>query len=197
MILPYSKDSFSVPKNLYIIGTMNTADRSVEALDSALRRRFSFIEMMPNELVINPAVIPNTNINLQQLLLQINKRLEVLLSKEHTIGHTYLLGIKSIEDLKFAFNNKIIPLLKEYFYGDFGKISMVIGKNFVDNKATEKKSNRELFMPGYTDMIDEYADVFPWEFETFNYNENLDEKGKNEIDKKFIEAVQKIYTSNK
>jgi len=196
-ILPYSKDSFSVPKNLYIIGTMNTADRSVEALDSALRRRFSFIEMMPNKSVINPAVIPNTGINLQDLLSIINKRLEVLLSKEHTIGHTYLLGIKNVADLKHAFNNKIIPLLKEYFYGDFGKISMVIGKGFVDNNSNGNKSNRELFMPGYTEMIDEYADVFPWEFETFEYKENLDEKDKNEIDKKFIEAVQKIYTPKK
>jgi hypothetical protein len=196
-ILPYSKYSFSVPKNLYIIGTMNTADRSVEALDSALRRRFSFIEMMPNKYVINPAVIPNTDINLQNLLSKINERLEVLLSKEHTIGHTYLLGIKNVADLKHAFYNKIIPLLKEYFYGDFGKISMVIGKDFVYNNANGKKSNRELFMPGYTDMIDEYADVFPWQFKTFEHNENLDEKGKNEIDKEFIEAVQKIYTTNK
>ena len=184
-ILPYSKESFSVPSNLYIIGTMNTADRSVEALDSALRRRFSFVEMMPDAEVIKPAVIPSTDINLQQLLTKINERLEVLLSKEHTIGHTYLLGIKNVADLKHAFNNKIIPLLKEYFYGDFGKISMVLGNYFV----YQEKDAKPQFLGDYKDMIEEYDEALPWKFKTFEFDKSEDEK--------FIEAVQKIYTSQK
>jgi len=179
-ILPYSKESFSVPSNLHIIGTMNTADRSVEALDSALRRRFSFIEMMPDSEVIEPKEVEG--ILLQQLLQSINDRLEVLLSKEHTIGHTYLIGIKNIEGLKHAFNNKIIPLLKEYFYGDFGKISMVIGNDFVNNIAL--KGNKSLFMIGYTEMIDEYAEIKPWVFANI-------EKMK---DDDFKSAVKKIYS---
>lgn len=180
-ILPYSKESFSVPSNLYIIGTMNTADRSVEALDSALRRRFSFVEMMPNKSVIEPKGVEG--IDLQLLLEKINARLEVLLSKEHTIGHTYLLGIKNIDDLKHAFNNKIIPLLKEYFYGDFGKISMVIGGDFVNQNSIKSTSNKSLFMPGYSDMIEEYSEVKPWIFT------NIDEM-KADV---FINAVKSIY----
>ena len=179
-ILPYSKESFSVPNNLYIIGTMNTADRSVEALDSALRRRFSFREMMPDKQVIVPKEVEG--IILPQLLESINQRLEVILSKEHTIGHAYLIGINNIADLKHAFNNKIIPLLKEYFYGDFGKISMVIGSDFV-NKNTVLKWSRSLFMSGYTEMIEEYAEIKPWVFADI-------EKMK---DDEFVEAVKKIY----
>jgi 5-methylcytosine-specific restriction endonuclease McrBC GTP-binding regulatory subunit McrB len=182
-ILPYSKESFSVPCNLYIIGTMNTADRSVEALDSALRRRFSFIEMMPDATVIKPALIPNTDINLQQLLTKINERLEVLLSKEHTIGHTYLLGIENINDLKCAFNNKIIPLLKEYFYGDFGKISMVLGNYFV----YQEKNAKPQFLGDYKDMIEEYDEALPWKFKTLKFDKSEDME--------FIEAVKIIYTT--
>jgi 5-methylcytosine-specific restriction protein B len=180
VILPYSKKQFSVPSNIYIIGTMNTADRSVEALDTALRRRFSFIEMMPNEKLIEPNDVDG--IDLQKLLLKINDRLEVMLSKEHTIGHTYLLGIENVAGLKHAFNNKIIPLLKEYFYGDFGKISMVIGTDFVNQ--TKNGGNKSMFMPGYTDMIDEYADIKPWLFTDINGMK----------DEEFKVAVKNIYS---
>ena len=179
-ILPYSKKTFSVPSNLFIIGTMNTADRSVEALDSALRRRFSFVEMMPDKSVIEPKEVEG--VDLQSVLLRINERLEVLLSKEHTIGHTYFIGLKDVADLKHVFNNKIIPLLKEYFYGDFGKISMVIGTDFV--KQIKNEGNKSLFMPGYTDMIDEYAEIKPWVF--------TDIKGMS--DDEFTEAVKNIYS---
>ena len=183
VILPFSREYFGVPNNLYILGTMNTADRSVEALDSALRRRFSFIEMMPDATVIKPALIPNTDINLQQLLTKINERLEVLLSKEHTIGHTYLLGIENINDLKCAFNNKIIPLLKEYFYGDFGKISMVLGNYFV----YQEKNAKPQFLGDYKDMIEEYDEALPWKFKTLKFDKSEDME--------FIEAVKIIYTT--
>jgi len=129
--LPYSKDKFKVPSNLYILGTMNTADRSIESLDTALRRRFSFIEMPPlydleeldKELL---------NVNLSGLLEVLNKRLEKLLNKDHLIGHSYFMWINSIDDLKSAFQNKILPLLQEYFYGDFGKIGLVLGEGFFE-----------------------------------------------------------------
>ena len=134
--LPYSKREFGVPKNLDIIGTMNTADRSVEALDTALRRRFSFVEMQPN-----PSVLLNSeyqDVDLKQLLETINQRIEVLVDKDHQIGHSYFIGIQNLEDLKQTFKDKIIPLLEEYFYGDFGKIGLVLGGSFIyqeENKA--------------------------------------------------------------
>ena len=126
-VLPYSGNKFSVPNNVYIIGTMNTADRSVEALDTALRRRFSFVEMQPNPEVLSEV----ENVDLSKLLETINKRIEVLIDKDHQIGHSYFIGIQDIEDLKRTFKDKIIPLLEEYFYGDFGKIGLVLGGEFI------------------------------------------------------------------
>ncbi len=128
--LPYSKSKFSVPPNLYIIGTMNTADRSIEALDTALRRRFSFVEMQSK-----PELITELNdfneVNLQTLLETINYRIEILVDKDHMIGHSYFLKVSSLNDLKAVFQNKIIPLLQEYFFGDYGKIGLVLGNGFV------------------------------------------------------------------
>ena len=124
---PYSGDNFSVPNNVYIIGTMNTADRSVEALDTALRRRFSFVEMQPNPEILSEV----ENVDLSKLLETINKRIEVLIDKDHQIGHSYFIGIQDLEDLKRTFKDKIIPLLEEYFYGDFGKIGLVLGGEFI------------------------------------------------------------------
>ena len=127
--LPYSQTMFSVPSNLYIIGTMNTADRSVEALDTALRRRFSFKEVPPNpELLEN---LEYHDVSLSKLLTKINQRIEVLIDKDHKIGHSYFFEVKNLEDLKTVFKDKIIPLLEEYFYGDFGKIGLVLGEVFV------------------------------------------------------------------
>src|SRR5690606_20783560 len=131
LILPYSRKSFSVPKNLSIIGTMNTADRSVEALDTALRRRFSFAEMPPKpELIKTEGKAENgivNGIDLSVLLETINKRIEKLLDKDHMIGHSYFLSVESLKGLKSAFQNKIVPLLQEYFFGDYGKIGLVLG----------------------------------------------------------------------
>jgi len=132
--LPYSKEEFGVPNNLYIIGTMNTADRSVEALDTALRRRFSFIEMMPRYDLLGEV----EGIKLNELLKTINERIEKLLDREHQIGHSYFIDVKNIKDLKQVFKDKIIPLLQEYFFGDYGKIGLVLGKEFVE-KVPEKE----------------------------------------------------------
>ena len=141
VLLPYSKEKFSVPNNVYVIGTMNTADRSVEALDTALRRRFSFVEMQPNPNILLDSEY--LDVDLKRLLETINQRIEVLVDKDHQIGHSYFIGIQNIEDLKQTFKDKIIPLLEEYFYGDFGKIGLVLGGSFIcqeENKAKFPKN---------------------------------------------------------
>lgn len=141
LTLPYSKTSFGVPPNLFVLGTMNTADRSVEALDTALRRRFSFIEMPPKpELIQSEGKLKNgkiKGISLSSLLETLNKRIEKLLDKDHMIGHSYFLSIENLKDLKTAFQNNILPLLQEYFFGDFGKIGLVIGSDFFDIKDNQ------------------------------------------------------------
>lgn len=132
--LPYSKKRFGIPANLHIIGTMNTADRSVEALDTALRRRFSFEEIMPDpemELLKGKEI---DGINISDLLKTINERIETLVDRDHMIGHSYFIAPDSIDDLKKVFEDKIIPLLQEYFYGDYGKIGLVLGKGFIEAK---------------------------------------------------------------
>lgn len=134
--LPYSKTYFGVPSNLDIYGTMNTADRSVEALDTALRRRFSFVEMMPKpELLKDKGKDENgiiDGINLVDLLQTINERIEILVDRDHTIGHSYFINVKSASDLKNVFKDKVIPLLQEYFFGDYQKMEMVIGSYFFE-----------------------------------------------------------------
>ena len=136
-ILPYSRTRFFVPPNLYIIGTMNTADRSVEALDTALRRRFSFIEMMPQyNLEGMDKVVAGCQIS--DLLETINNRIEKLIDRDHRIGHSYFLGLENCEDLIKVFRNKLIPLLQEYFYGNYEKMGLVLGKGFISKLPDEK-----------------------------------------------------------
>lgn len=223
--LPYSKESFGIPPNLYVIGTMNTADRSVEALDTALRRRFSFTEMPPQPELINPkemilrlwnkeeysdvlnwddaefrkeadelyellGIDPvferdfhseiNENeeleawtkedlkdlneelfigVNLEDILRTINNRIEVLLDKDHLIGHSFFMKVGNIEDLKVAFSKEIIPLLQEYFFGDYGKISLVLGEGFCKGIKVSETNNKGLFAKvssGYDDSV--YSD---------------------------------------
>ena len=146
--LPYSGDSeepFGVPSNLYIIGTMNTADRSIALMDTALRRRFHFEEMMPDLKVVE--TLDNVDgINIKALLETINKRIEYLYDRDHTIGHAYFMSLKSIKDeaqkkdeLDNIFRNKIIPLLQEYFYDDWEKIQMVLGDHPNQNAQDDDK----------------------------------------------------------
>lgn len=180
LTLPYSGEKFGVPKNVYIIGTMNTADRSITSLDTALRRRFEFVEMMPNSDLLNNVFIckdvenPNEDEDylgddaktegyaeiLQNILISINKRIEFLLDREKTIGHAFFMSeavkfnknnwikpdeyeedwyVLSISKLKKVFQNKIIPLLQEYFYNDYALINAVLNDNgmiFEDKKKT-------------------------------------------------------------
>lgn len=184
--LPYSREDFGVPSNLYIIGTMNTADRSIASLDAALRRRFVFKEMMPNPCLLHvddqalqktlmeeydgrsieewetmsnwdmnnkdarwawdkdyegeDLLIKagnNKTINLRRLLYAMNTRIETLYDRDHKIGHAYLMGVKSLEDLADRFEHKIIPLLQEYFFDDWEKIRKVL--------ADDQKENKEEF----------------------------------------------------
>ncbi len=145
--LPYSKEKFGVPSNLYIIGTMNTADRSIALMDTALRRRFEFVEMMPQpELLKDIKIIKNgddTDIKLNEMLKTINERIEYLYDRDHTIGHAYFMSIKSgadISELASIFKNKILPLLQEYFYDDWEKIRLVLGDNgFIKEKEKDRK----------------------------------------------------------
>ena len=132
-ILPYSKEAFSVPANLHIIGTMNTADRSTESLDIALRRRFSFIEIpSDHRLIPKLAKAPMVaGVDLEKLLQTINDRLEALLDEQARIGHAYFLQVLNLDDLRALFELHILPLLKEYFYHDMAKIGLVLGRSFV------------------------------------------------------------------
>ena len=129
VILPYSKEKFGVPPNLYIIGTMNTADRSVEALDTALRRRFSF-EEMPPRYDLKELENEVFGYQLKDILKTINKRIVCLLNNDHAIGHSYFLN-KNEETLMESFYKNIIPLLQEYFFGDYGKMRLVLGDGFI------------------------------------------------------------------
>lgn len=148
LTLPYSGKPFSVPDNLYIIGTMNTADRSLAMMDTALRRRFDFVEMMPKPELLEGVVVKG--IDLQRLLKVLNQRIEILYDREHTLGHAFLMPVKALveqdkqalafSELQSVFQNKIIPLLEEYFFEDWSKIRLVLADN---QKSQEKQFIKE------------------------------------------------------
>ena len=155
-ILPYSQDSFGVPPKLYIIGTMNTADRSIQILDTALRRRFTFVEMMPETSHENIST-DIEGINCQQLLKSMNRRIFALLDRERQIGHTYFFDVETVDQLADVFQNRVIPLLQEYFFDDWSKIKAVLGNNaFVQDRTIDDPNLAE-----YRDSADKFYERLP------------------------------------
>lgn len=246
--LPYSKSYFSVPSNLFILGTMNTADRSVEALDSALRRRFSFKEVKPDPDLLEPyfmlwrlwqkhedskwkdkkwlaqegallkllegkkinekeyknleniddwstgmeenvfeGIVEFKGVNCADLLRTINERIELLLDKDHTIGHSYFFSLIGSEDcvleLLSIFYDKIIPLLEEYFYGDYGKIGLILGQHFVENISS---TNASVF----ADFVYEDRDILI-DKARYTIKDYRDE----DLRSDFIAAVKSVYSN--
>ncbi|HDI3178097.1 AAA family ATPase [Vibrio cholerae] len=172
LTLPYSNKPFSVPDNLYIIGTMNTADRSLAMMDTALRRRFDFVEMMPNPSLLHGAVVKG--IHLETLLKTLNERIEILYDREHTLGHAFFMPVKALLDenkeeeafakLVSVFQNKVIPLLQEYFFEDWHKIRLVLGDNqrgdrlqFIGETTLDESKLNALF--GTEHELNHYGDA--------------------------------------
>ncbi len=170
LLLPHSGKHFSVPSNLHIIGTMNTADRSLAMMDTALRRRFDFVEMMPKPELLKGVLVKG--IDLCELLKVLNQRIEILYDREHTLGHAFFMPVKALleegkEDLAFTqlksvFQNKVIPLLEEYFFEDWSKIRLVLADNqkpegfqFVLEKTKKNSALNDLFGKGH--KLDEYG----------------------------------------
>ena len=145
--LPYSGHIFGVPDNLYVIGTMNTADRSIQLLDTALRRRFEFVEMMPDT---DHELIPEDvdGVKCRKMLRAMNECIAALLDREHQIGHTYLFDVNDMAQLSSAFQNKVFPLLQEYFFDDWTKIRAVLGGNGFVQEQNPPKSLQ------YSDLLD-------------------------------------------
>ncbi len=168
--LPYSGEKFSVPSNVDVIGTMNTADRSLALMDTALRRRFEFIPSMPKPAVLAGTVVSRNgvDIDIEQMLMMLNKRIEALYDRDHTVGHAYFTHIRDLKDtdrfdaLKAVFRKKIIPLLEEYFFEDWQKIRLVLGDNQKAKRAHQfvhetgrEEDLRALF--GREHELDQYA----------------------------------------
>ena len=186
--LPYSKSSFGVPPNLQIIGSMNTADRSITLIDTALRRRFIFIEIAPEPEVLSQDV---EEVNLAEVLSAINNRIKYFLGKDQCIGHAYLIEASNKKEILSAFLNKIIPLLEEYFYNDTKKISLVLGDSNKTDVAhrffirDENSKISKLFPGAKDDDIDEKELLV---FNNAITNSLIDE---NDIP---VEIFSKIYT---
>lgn len=147
--LPYSKDVFTVPKNLYIIGTMNTSDRSIASIDIALRRRFKFKEIMPNS-----NLVADFNCNFKECFEILNKRISVLLDRDHQIGHSYFIEEKykdsNASELETIWFDSIIPLLNEYFYSDWEKLQALLGNAKKDNTSFIKVVENVSFAKEYS-----------------------------------------------
>lgn len=135
--LPYSGEDFTVPANLHLIGTMNTADRSIALLDTALRRRFDFQEIEPDPLTLSETAVPG--VNLVKLLTALNERVEVLFDRDHRIGHAFFIGVTSLEGLEQVFRRKVIPLLQEYFYENWSNVRRALNDYGTGDFVISKK----------------------------------------------------------
>ena len=150
--LPYSADRFTLPANLYILGTMNTADRSIALLDTALRRRFRFEELSPDPELLKDV----EGVKLREVLTAINERLEYLVDRDHLVGHAWLMGVETKADVDDIMRHKIIPLIAEYFYDDWRKVRAVLGG--ADDFVQREKLQR----PPGLDEADAYEDRYCW-----------------------------------
>ncbi|MFB6453990.1 McrB family protein [Chitinophaga sp. Hz27] len=156
--LPYSKKPFGVPPNLYVIGTMNTADRSVETLDTALRRRFTFVPYLPDEKELD---INIDGVELSTMLTAINDRLRVLKDNDHTIGHAWFWEVDNLEGLKKVFAGKVLPLLQEFFFNDYQQLGLVLGNNFFLKQQQVSARIFARFDSG-TELAQEYSEAMSY-----------------------------------
>lgn len=150
--LPYSGDMFGVPANVHVLGTMNTADRSIALMDTALRRRFEFTEVMPEPALLHGIEVEGVDV--ERMLSIMNGRIELLYDRDHTLGHAYLMDLRaepSLKRLAQIFGTRLIPLLQEYFFDDYRKIRSVLGA--AADRFIEVQDGRDVF---WGDDVDEY-----------------------------------------
>ncbi len=143
VVLPYSQEKFTIPKNLYVLGTMNTADRSIALLDIALRRRFEFDELMPlyNIPEINREV---AGVHIGKLLKSLNDKIAVLIDRDHQIGHSYFMKIGNEQSLYSVWYKKVLPLIQEYFYNDWEQLEILLGSNFVESRQVAFQGSADI-----------------------------------------------------
>lgn len=195
MILPLSGESFSIPENVYLVGTMNTADRSIALLDVALRRRFGFIELMPDYSLLLNVTIEDLPVGLW--LSELNKRIVEHAGRDARnlqIGHSFFMEkgepIKDFDQLRRVIEEDVIPLIEEYCYGDYIAISKIIGSNFVDKEKQE--INRELFNTGReSDLINALLEPTP-EIATSSSVKPADSEEEQELENVEIDGEQLV-----